>query len=78
MFLDAIDEVMEKYVKFRVKKDYDTLLNKEFFQVQMIKKIQGIFFENMELYNFPFDVQVYRFIIFIYFVFFLMLYFQTN
>lgn len=24
----------------------------------MIKKIKGVFFEKMELYNFPFDVQV--------------------
>ena len=28
------------------------------YEVHMIKKIQGSFFEKLELYHFPFDVQL--------------------
>ena len=52
---NAIGEVIEKDVKFRLEKFYDEM-NEEYFEVQMIKRIQGTFFEKLELYNFPFDV----------------------
>lgn len=52
--------MIEKDVKFRVEKLYNKSIKDYFFQVHMIKKIQGTFFEKLELYHFPFDVQVGR------------------
>lgn len=56
--IDAIGEVREKDVKFRLEKNWDYENKQWFFEVHMIKKIQGTFFEKLELYHFPFDVQV--------------------
>ncbi len=60
---DAIGEVKEKDVKFRLEKHWDDEKRDYYFEVHMIKKIQGVFFEKLELYNFPFDVQVCDFIL---------------
>jgi hypothetical protein len=54
---NAIGEVIEKDVKFRLDKFYDDTNDEWYFEVQMIKRIQGTFFEKLELYHFPFDVQ---------------------
>ena len=37
---------------------FDDLKQEWYFEVQMIKRIQGTFFEKLELYHFPFDIQV--------------------
>lgn len=58
LYIDnAIGDVKEKDVKYRVGKFYDNLKQQEFIEVHMIKRIQGTFFEKLELYHFPFDVQ---------------------
>jgi hypothetical protein len=54
---NAIGEVIEKDVKFRLDKFFDDTKDEWYFEVQMIKRIQGTFFEKLELYHFPFDVQ---------------------
>jgi hypothetical protein len=54
---NAIGDVKEKDVKYNLKKLYDMEKRQSFVQVNMIKRIQGTFFEKLELYHFPFDVQ---------------------
>ena len=49
--------MIEKDIKFRLDKLYDDTKDEWYFEVQMIKRIQGTFFEKLELYHFPFDVQ---------------------
>ena len=56
--LDAIGDIKEKDVKFRLEKLFNEEKREWYFEVHMIKKIQGTFFEKLELYHFPFDVQV--------------------
>lgn len=58
LYIDnAIGEVKEKDVKYHIEKFYDEKKNEYFVEVNMIKRIQGMFFEKLELYHFPFDVQ---------------------
>ena len=54
---NAIGDLKEKDVKYNLKKFYDSEKRQSFVQVNMIKRIQGTFFEKLELYHFPFDVQ---------------------
>jgi hypothetical protein len=62
LYIDnAIGDVKEKDVKFRLEKFYDDVKKEWFFEVHMIKRIQGTFFEKLELYHFPFDVQGKKF-----------------
>jgi hypothetical protein len=57
LYIDnAIGDIKEKDVKFRIVRFYDKEEN-GFMEVHMIKRIQGTFFEKLELYHFPFDVQ---------------------
>lgn len=63
LYIDnAIGDVKEKDVKYRIAKIYDEIKQEWFLEVHMIKRIQGTFFEKLELYHFPFDVQgkIYR------------------
>ena len=58
LYIDnAIGDVKEKDVKFRLEKLFDDMKKEWFFEVHMIKRIQGTFFEKLELYHFPFDIQ---------------------
>ncbi len=58
MYIDnAIGEIKEKDVKYNFERYYDRDREEYFVEVNMIKRIQGIFFEKLELYHFPFDVQ---------------------
>lgn len=58
LYIDnAIGDVKEKDVKFRLEKLFDENKKEWYFEVHMIKRIQGTFFEKLELYHFPFDVQ---------------------
>lgn len=54
---NAIGDIKEKDVKHRVGKLFDMEKRVWFLEVHMIKRIQGTFFEKLELYHFPFDVQ---------------------
>ena len=54
---NAINEVKEKDVKICFEKFYDDLKEEWFLEVHMIKRIQGTFFQKLELIHFPFDVQ---------------------
>jgi hypothetical protein len=66
LYIDnAIGDVKEKDVKFRLEKFYDDVKKEWFFEVHMIKRIQGTFFEKLELYHFPFDVQGTRLFFFV-------------
>jgi hypothetical protein len=58
LYIDnAIGDVKEKDVKYRIGKYFDDIKQDWFLEVHMIKRIQGTFFEKLELYHFPFDVQ---------------------
>ena len=46
---NAIGDVKEKDVKYRLEKSYDNELNQFFIQVHAIKRIQGTFFEKLEV-----------------------------
>lgn len=54
---NAIGDVKEKDIKHRVGKLFDSEKQEWFLKVHIIKRIQGTFFEKLELYHFPFDVQ---------------------
>ena len=45
-------------MNFKFEKVFDDETDEWVYEVHQIKKIQGSFFEKLELYNFPFDVQV--------------------
>lgn len=45
-------------MKYKIEKLYNDVKCEWYYEVHMIKKIQGSFFEKLELYHFPFDIQV--------------------
>jgi hypothetical protein len=50
LYIDnAIGDVKEKDVKYRLEKFYDDEKKESFIEVHMIKKIQGMFFEKLEV-----------------------------
>jgi hypothetical protein len=58
LYIDnAIGDIKEKDVKYNFERYYDKERQEYFVEVNMIKRIQGSFFEKLELYHFPFDVQ---------------------
>ena len=58
LYIDnAIGEIKEKDVKYNFERHFDKARDEFFVEVNMIKRIQGTFFEKLELYHFPFDVQ---------------------
>jgi hypothetical protein len=62
LYIDnSIGEIKEKDVKYRIEvfktTDPNNLTDKDYLEVHMIKRIQGTFFEKLELYHFPFDIQ---------------------
>ena len=58
LYIDnAIGEIKEKDVKYNFERYFDKDREEYFVEVNMIKRIQGVFFEKLELYHFPFDVQ---------------------
>ncbi|CAF0938693.1 unnamed protein product [Brachionus calyciflorus] len=58
LYIDnAIGDVKEKDVKYRVERFFNVEKQQWQFEIHMIKRIQGTFFEKLELYHFPFDVQ---------------------
>ena len=50
-------EVKEKDVKIHLEKIFDDRKNEWNLEVNMIKRIQGTFFQKLDLFHFPFDVQ---------------------